>query len=86
MSTLINGVVLVGVAKIVTDFVVFYLLPDGVSEVMRNKRAEKVNKIQAFARMSPAIWIRTTVNRNRKLVWLPTDNPCLHARSQQKLA
>ena len=55
LSTLINGVVLVGVAKIVTDFVVFYLLPDGVSEVMRNKRAEKVNKIQAFARMSPAI-------------------------------
>ena len=46
-----------------TDFVVFYLLPDGVSEVMRNKRAEKVNKIQAFARALPSMRFELRVLR-----------------------
>jgi hypothetical protein len=63
LSTVINGVVLVGIAKVITDFVVFYLLPDGVSEVMRNKRAEKVNKIQAFARALPSMRFELRVLR-----------------------
>ena len=50
-AQLINGLVMVGAAKLVTDMVIFHLLPDGVSEVMRNKRAELVNKTRAFAQI-----------------------------------
>ena len=42
-ATIVNGLVMLGVAKLITDFIVFNVLPDGVSEVMNNKRAELVN-------------------------------------------
>ena len=42
---------LLGIAKILTDFVCFYMLPGGISLVLRNKRAERVNRMSAFAQL-----------------------------------
>ena len=39
------------ISKLICDAVAFYLLPGGTSTVLRNKRAEKVSKVSAFAQM-----------------------------------
>ena len=40
------------ISKLICDMVCFYLLPfGGTSTVLRNKRAERVNKVSAFAQM-----------------------------------
>ena len=52
-QTLLNAFLLLGVAKTITDAIAFYLLPliglGSVSMVLRNKRAERVNRDMAFA-------------------------------------
>ena len=49
LNTLIGGFVMLGLCNIVSDLVAFYLLPNGQSTILRNKRAEKVSKKSEYA-------------------------------------
>ena len=51
MNTIVNMVVLVSIAKTIMDFIVFNMLPNGVSKVLRNKRNERVTRAAAFAQL-----------------------------------
>ena len=49
---LVAALVVVNVAQMVTDAIAFYLLPAGLSQVLQNKRAEKVSKVKTFAQLA----------------------------------
>lgn len=49
INTLIAGLVLLKFANTIADIHAFYLLPDGASTLLRNKRVEKVSKKSEFA-------------------------------------
>ena len=51
INSLISLFVLMGIAGTVMDAIVFYMLPNGVSAVLQNKRAEKVTRRTAFRQM-----------------------------------
>ena len=51
MNTVVNMVVLMSIAKVIMDIIVFRLLPNGVSKVLRNKRSESVTRAAAFAQL-----------------------------------
>ena len=51
LLVVIEALILTSLARTVTDFICFYMLPEGTSTVLRNKRAERVNKINTFAQM-----------------------------------
>ena len=51
ITTIVDLVILAGLAKTIMDFIVFYCLPNGVSLVLRNKRAENTSRRQAFREM-----------------------------------
>jgi hypothetical protein len=52
ITTLVAALVLLNIAVHVADTVTFYLMPHGVSEVLLNKRAEQVSKLQSFANLA----------------------------------
>jgi len=49
VNTLIAGLVLLRFANMAADFHAFYLLPNGASTLLRNKRVEKVSKKSEYA-------------------------------------
>ena len=51
LTVFVKIIVLVGVAKTIMDAIVFYMLPNGVSIVLRNKRSELINRQRAFAEL-----------------------------------
>jgi len=51
LTVFVKIIVLVGVAKTVMDFIVFNMLPNGVSTVLKNKREEVTNRQRAFAEL-----------------------------------
>jgi LSD1 subclass zinc finger protein len=48
ITTIIDVIVLLSIAKTIMDFIVFYCLPNGVSLVLRNKRSEITTRQRAF--------------------------------------
>jgi len=64
LTTLIATFVLLNIAGVIVDAVTFYMLPNGISTVLQNKRAERISKKTAFAQLGlkAAIaveWFRT---------------------------
>jgi len=51
VTVLLQGLVLLGFAKTVTNIVVFYLLPGGQSVLYKNKATEKVSQQSEFAEL-----------------------------------
>ena len=49
VQVVVSAVVMIGAAKLLADAVAFYLLPNGQSTVLRNKRQEMVSKRSEFA-------------------------------------
>ena len=50
-DAIVSVVVLAGMTKTLMDFIVFYLLPNGISLVLRNKRDEHATRDAAFAEL-----------------------------------
>jgi len=51
LQAFVDLVVLVGVAKTIMDIIVFNLLPNGISLVLKNKRSESTTRARAFAEL-----------------------------------
>jgi hypothetical protein len=51
INELLAGYLFLAIAVYIADFVAFYLLPNGVSTVLRAKRAEKVSRMLTFAQL-----------------------------------
>jgi len=51
LQAFVDLVVLVGVAKTIMDIIVFNMLPNGISLVLKNKRSESTTRARAFAEL-----------------------------------
>ena len=72
LGVVLSAVVAIGVSRVVADAVSFYMLPNGQSTILRNKRQELVSRKSEFAELGMKAALAARIYRN----FDPDNNGC----------